>query len=99
MTQLELAVRDSVMLKLEDDNPTYLAWARNVARTIAIRKGVVCADDLRDAADRVGIHRDNWNVNGRVFLTREWFEVGRVTSRTKGSHGRKINVYRLREAA
>lgn len=92
-------LKQSGIKKVSANNREWIDWIRAKAAQIALKAGVVSADDLRNIAaahDREPAHPNAW---GAVFRGSQWEIVGRKKSTTPSAHSRSINVYRLREAS
>lgn len=99
MTQLDLL--DGVARKLrgmtraEGSNAEFLDAIRVVAVQLALKNCYVTIDDLRSAAQRMGLKPVHPNAWGCVF-DRHWKATGRERSRWPSNHGRWVTIWRLR---
>tara|TARA_R110002110_G_scaffold16569_14_gene71669 strand:+ start:169 stop:513 length:345 start_codon:yes stop_codon:yes gene_type:complete len=89
--------RDEGVALVASHNETWIKWAREEARKIARRCGVVSSDDVRAIADREMRQPTHCNAWGALFRTKEWVEVGRQKSKRITNHARRISVYTLRK--
>lgn len=77
-------------------HPELLKRLKDVARQLALQKGVITTDDIH-LAHPIPDGIDG-RVLGAVFRTSEWICVGHVKStRTKDNHGRRIARWQLKE--
>ena len=74
------------------ENAIYLAKAREVAFRLAQEKGYLTSDDVVKV---VGMPSSP-SVVGGVFKDPRFTPVGYTASTRKGTHGRKISVWRLK---
>ena len=96
---LEERKRDEALDSLEQTRRIYLDRVRATMRRWAGDGGAITPDDARDyfeSLDPPGPERLSRNFLGCVFRGREWEVVGTYTSATPGSHGNRLNIYRLR---
>jgi hypothetical protein len=79
----------------QSDRRAWLMQARSAARSIAMKRGSVTIDEVRehcpppDDADP--------RVMGAVFKRDEFELIDYIESRRKACHGRHIGIFRLRE--
>lgn len=76
-------------------SPDYSALHKR-ARWIAHKWGYVNADLLREHSQDI-IGEGKKIIFGTILNSRNFEEGGRVTSNVKGSHGRKISNWRIRD--
>lgn len=96
MTQLTLSgalLKAHGLALVEDSNASFVATMRELAKGIALVKGEVCSDDLRQAADQAGLKPAHPNAWGCILRGKEWREVGRKHSVLASNHYRKISVF------
>ena len=98
MTQLQLGQqrREKVMDHFESVGRWWLEEARQVARQIALSRGVVTSDDVKDVIGEPpeGLHH---NIAGAIFRRgKEWEWVGMVPSRRALNNASLISQWRLR---
>jgi hypothetical protein len=100
--------RDSILRTLAENHNQYLAGLRAFAREIALKKGEVTVDDVREAIERErypmpGEIGCDERVLGALFKTRDFRAVGhRQTSRVEwaarvGAARSLVTVYELRQ--
>ena len=89
-------LKQSGIKKVTANNREWIDWIRAKAAQIALKAGVVSADDLRNVAVAHGREPAHPNAWGAVFRGSDWEIVGRKKSATPSAHSRTINVYRLR---
>lgn len=79
---------------VEASNEGFMEIMRRQARLIAIERGSVTTDDLRDFADQQGITPTHGNAWGAVFR-KGWKPIGFEPSRRPGNHARVIRRWVL----
>jgi len=95
MNQLELKLKNEGMSLAASANREWLERARQIARTLTSAHGEVTIDDVR-ARWIYSIPFGNWA--GSVFKGGEFVCVGYQETEHKGSHGRIIKVWTLRDS-
>lgn len=100
MTQLTL--RDAVAAEVlkeagqavvEEHSGGFVALMREKAITISDEKGFVSSDELRTAAEAMGLVPHHPNVWGALFHGTHWRIVGRQKSKLPGNHAREIKIW------
>ena len=97
---LEERKRDEALAHLEETRADYLDRVRTAMRRWAEDGHPITPDDARDYFESLnppGPERLSRNFLGCVFRGREWEVVGTYRSATPGSHGNRLNIYRLRK--
>lgn len=96
MNQLEMALKTQGMDLAAQKNKVALMAAKEMAVYLAEKNGQVSIEDVREALPHLPV--GNWM--GSVFKGSIWDFTGEwEVARHKGSHGRPVRVWRLREAA
>lgn len=102
--------RDRILQALADNHTTYLTFVRAIARELAMRRGAVSIDDVRDELRRrdlpmpAEIGADE-RVFGALFRCKDFRAIGhRTTTRTEwaqrvGVNRSQVTVYELAVAA
>ncbi len=73
----------------------WLMTARNLAEAIAIEKGTVTVNDVREACPPPD--DDDPRVMGGVFRDKRFTRIGYRNSRRRACHGRPIGIFALRD--
>ena len=76
------------------DRKLWLTRARAAARSLAMRRGSVTIDEVRELCPPPG--DVDPRVMGAVFKHNEFELVDYIESRRKACHGRHIGIFRLR---
>ena len=88
-------LRDEGIQCVTSKNGRWLHLMRLRARSVAISKGSVTADDLRSYADLLPLKPTHRNAWGGIFRGDEWKPVGYVNSTKLANHARKLVEWRL----
>lgn len=80
--------------KLESGRKLWLRRAREAARSLAMRRGSVTIDEVRELCPPP--EDVDPRVMGAVFKHNEFELVDYIESRRKACHGRHIGIFRLR---
>lgn len=95
--QLDLSAgrkeRDYGLDRVGFNNQPFLRLMRAVARRIALRRGWVTTDDLREYAKENNVVPSHPNAWGAIFRSSEWKCVGRRRSRVVSNHAREVRVW------
>lgn len=79
---------------IETASMDFVRAMRETAILISQQAGMVSSDELRVAADDMGLQPHHQNVWGVVFRGPHWVPVGRKRSAIPGNHHREIRVWR-----
>lgn len=97
MTQLTLTgelLKQSGINQVALSNDSFVASMRTIAKGIAILKGQVCCDDLREAAQKANLSPKHVNAWGAIFSGHGWVMVGRKRSTWPSTHSREIKIWK-----
>ena len=87
-------LKDINLDRIESSQPEFLDTMRAKGMEISRVKGFVTTDDLREAADSLGIIAESPNHWGCVLREPMFKTVGMTRSRRPSNHGRRIFKWR-----
>lgn len=82
---------------VETHTPDFVDTMREAAKSIALSKGTVTADDLRSYGLKNGLRPHHPNAWGAIFKGSEWRTVGYTRSALVSNHARTIRIWTLTE--
>lgn len=81
---------------VESHNEHFVERMRAQARRLCAINGTVTSDDLREAANDLGIRPRHPNAWGAIFHGDEWRAVSYTRSKLVSNHARTIRVWTLK---